>query len=308
MRFLRCVLPICLVLAAAGCADSPREGLAPGERLRITTTTGIIADTTAAIAGEHAEVIGLMGPGVDPHLYKATHGDLEKLNSAHLILYNGLFLEGKMADILVRMARRVETVQVTAGIPEELLREPPEFDGQYDPHVWFDVALWRHVAEHIRDTLVRVDPENAEEYRRNAETYLAALDELDNYVREQIATIPPESRILVTAHDAFGYFGEAYDIEVMGIQGISTLAEYGLQDLDRLIDEIVARRVKAVFMESSVSPRSIEALVAGVRGRGHEVSLGGTLYSDALGEAGTATGTYLGMVRHNVDTIVEALR
>jgi manganese/zinc/iron transport system substrate-binding protein len=300
----------CLALLALGCGSSETtsgSGASDG-KLVVTATIGMIADVTREIAGDHAEVRGLMGPGVDPHLYKATQGDLKKLTEADLILYNGLHLEGKMADVLVQMAQRVRTVQVTDAIPPELLREPPEFAGQYDPHVWFDVQLWSRAADRIAEALAEADPENGAEYRRNADAYMEQLKELDAYVRERVATIPKAQRVLVTAHDAFGYFGSAYDIEVMGLQGISTAAEYGLQDLTRMVDVIVERNVKAVFVESSVSPKSIEALVRGVEDKGGTIRIGGELFSDAMGEAGTPEGTYIGMVRHNVDTIVDALQ
>lgn len=298
-----------LSLAGCGSSETASTGASgPDGKLVVTTTIGMITDVTREIAGEHAEVRGLMGPGVDPHLYKATQGDLAKLSDADLILYNGLHLEGKMADVLVQLAQRVRTVQVTDEIPQDLLREPPEFAGQYDPHVWFDVKLWSMAAERIAKALAEADPAHADEYRSNAEAYLAELEQLDAYAREQIATIPKEQRVLVTAHDAFGYFGRAYDIEVMGLQGISTAAEYGLQDLTRMVDVIVERNIKAVFVESSVSPKSIEALVRGVEDKGGTVKVGGELFSDAMGESGSPEGTYVGMVRHNVDTIVEALK
>jgi manganese/zinc/iron transport system substrate-binding protein len=268
----------------------------------------MITDAARVIGGEYVEVTGLMGPGVDPHLYKATQGDLAKLSNADMILYNGLHLEGKMADVLVKMATKVVTVQVTESIPESELREPPEFQGQYDPHVWFDVRLWMKAVERIRDALIEHDPEHRERYQASAAQYLTQLQELDAYARERMATIPKDQRVLITAHDAFGYFGRAYDIEVMGLQGISTASEYGAQDLARLVDVIVQRRIKAVFVESSISPKSIEALVRGVEGRGGQVKIGGQLYSDAMGDAGTPQGTYIGMVRHNIDTISEALK
>lgn len=304
-------LALCVALFAFGCgpsASKPAGGSGPDGKLIVTATIGMITDVAQTIAGDHAEVRGLMGPGVDPHLYKATQGDLEKLTSADLILYNGLHLEGKMADVLVQMARRVPTVQVTEAIPHDLLREPPEFAGQYDPHVWFDVQLWSRAADRIAVALSEADPDNAAEYRKNADAYMEQLEELDAYAREQIATIPKEQRVLVTAHDAFGYFGRAYDIEVMGLQGISTAAEYGLQDLTNLVDVIVARKIKAVFVESSISPKSIEALVRGVEDKGGVITVGGELFSDAMGPAGSPEGTYIGMVRHNVDTIVDALK
>jgi len=276
--------------------------------IHVTATIGMIADVAKEIGSPHVSVIGLMGPGVDPHLYKATSSDLRKLRGADVILYNGLHLEGRMADVLVKLARRVPTVQVTETIPESLLREPPEFAGQYDPHVWFDVSMWRYAAESIRDTFVEMDAAHAKDYRANAEAYLAKMDALHAYAQEQIATIPESSRVLVTAHDAFGYFGRAYGIEVKGIQGVSTASEYGLQDLSRLVDVLVDRKIKAVFVESSVSSKSIEALVRGAKSKGHKVVIGGELFSDAMGQAGTEEGTYLGMVRHNVDTIVKALK
>jgi manganese/zinc/iron transport system substrate-binding protein len=297
------------VVLQTGCRDA--ESQPAGEEragpLKVTCTIGMITDVARNIGGEHVIATGLMGPGVDPHLYKATHGDLEKLSSADLILYNGLHLEGKMADVLVKMARDVPTVQVTETIPENLLREPPEFQGHHDPHVWFDVSLWKYTAERIRDALVEADPAHQADYVKRAEAYLASLTELDAYVRDQMNKIPVEQRVLVTAHDAFGYFGEAYGVEVKGLQGISTAAEYGAQDLIRLVDIIVARKIKAVFVESSISPKSIEALVRGVEGKGGVVKIGGQLYSDALGAEGTPEGSYIGMVRHNTDTIVKAL-
>lgn len=301
------------VLALAACSPSkaPSSSSPAAHRegpIKITTTIGMIKDIAVNIGAAHVAVTGLMGPGVDPHLYKATQGDLQKLSGADLILYSGLHLEGKMADVLVKMVSRTRTVQVTETIPENQLRQPPEFLGHPDPHVWFNVKMWMMAAERIRDELIAMDPANAAEYGTNAEAYLARLAKLDAYAREQIATIPKESRVLVTAHDAFGYFGQAYDIEVMGLQGISTAAEYGLQDLDRLIGVIVSRKVKAVFVESSVPRKSIDALVRGVEARGGEVRIGGQLYSDAMGADGTPDGTYEGMVRHNVDTIAAALR
>jgi manganese/zinc/iron transport system substrate-binding protein len=213
-----------------------------------------------------------------------------------------------MADVLGNMNTRVPTVAVGEAVPEDRRRMADDYEGQYDPHVWFDVSLWMLVAERIRDALIEHDPQNADAYRAGAEAYLAKLGDLHAYATERIASIPEESRLLVTAHDAFGYFGDAYAVDVMGIQGISTAGEYGLQDLNRVIDVIVQREVKAVFVETSISPKSIQALVEGVRARGHDVRIGGDLYSDAMGAAGTPEGTYLGMVRHNVDTIVEALQ
>jgi manganese/zinc/iron transport system substrate-binding protein len=309
------VWAVAFAVVAIGCGpgqspDSADEAAGDARigPLKVTTTIGMIADVARNIAGEHAEVTALMGPGVDPHLYKAKVSDLKSLGEADVILYNGIHLEGKMADTLVDMSGRVATVRVTESVPEELLREPPEFAGQYDPHIWFDVSMWKYCAERIRDALIEHDPEHADVFSANAEAYLAKMDELHAYAQTRLAEVPESERILVTAHDAFGYFGQAYGVEVLGIQGISTASEAGLQDIGELIHVIVDRGVKAVFVESSVSRKSVDALVAGVQGNGHDIKVGGELFSDAMGEDGTLEGTYIGMVRHNVDTIVNALK
>jgi manganese/zinc/iron transport system substrate-binding protein len=297
------------IAALTGLAGCGGGGAGGGDgTIRVTATIGMIADAARIIAGDHAQVTGLMGPGVDPHLYKASEGDLAKLGDAQLILYNGLNLEGKMGDILVRMGRTRPVVAVATAIPESLLREPPEFQGHYDPHVWFDVAMWSHAVERARDGLIEADPAHRDDYQRNAAAYLDTLRDLDAWVRAEIATIPRDGRVLVTAHDAFGYFGRAYDVEVVGLQGISTVSEFGVADVRRLVDLLVSRKIKAVFIESSVPRRSIDAVVEGCRERGHPVTVGGTLYSDAMGADGTPEGTYVGMVRANVNTIVGALR
>lgn len=277
-------------------------------KINVVATTGMIADTTANIGGEHVDVIGLMGPGVDPHLYKASQGDVRRLAAAQLILYNGLSLEGRMVDVLIRMARMKPTVAVTEYIPENLLTEPAEFAGHYDPHVWFDVSLWKHVVTRIRDALIEIDPAHTDAYQENAAAYLQQLDELHQYVLDRIQEIPEERRILVTAHDAFGYFGLAYGMEVVGLQGISTDTEVGLRDVQELVQFIADRKIRAVFVESSVPRRSIEAVVQGAASRGHTVRIGGELFSDAMGAAGTPEGTYIGMVRHNAETISTGLK
>ena len=296
-----------LLIACDGPDAGPDAGRAEGP-LRIVATTGMIGDTAARIAGEHAIVESLMGPGVDPHLYKASEGDIRKLTDADLILYNGLHLEGKMGDVLVKLARQRPVVAVSETIPDEQLREPPEFLGQYDPHIWFDVSLWAETLGPIAEALADLAPEHAEEFRSRADALRDELLELDGWVAERIGEIPGERRLLITAHDAFGYFGQRYEIEVVGIQGISTLAEAGLQDVERVVDLIVDRGVKAIFVESSVPRRAVEAVQRAVQERGREVEIGGQLFSDAMGPAGTPEGTYVGMVRHNVDTIVESLR
>lgn len=291
----------------SGCSEAVSADRDSGGVIAVTATTGMIGDIARQVGGERVSVSTLMGPGVDPHLYKPTQGDLAKLSGADVIFYNGLHLEGKMGDILEKIAGRTTTVAVSDNIPRSSLRQPAEFKGQYDPHVWFDVQLWMLATEGVREALINVAPEHRTDFEANAARYLAELEVLDSYARERLQSIPAEQRLLVTAHDAFGYFGRAYDIEVMGLQGISTGSEYGLQDLGRLIEIIVERKVKAVFVESSVSPKSIEALRQGVDAKGHSVRIGGTLFSDAMGPEGSPEGTYIGMVRHNVDTIVEAL-
>lgn len=292
-------------LLLPGCGEGPTQAEGP---LRVVATTGIIADTAARVAGPHARITSLMGPGVDPHLYKASEGDVRRLSEADLILYNGLHLEGKMGDILTRLARSRPVVAVTEEIPAGLLREPPEFAGQYDPHVWFDVSMWRRTLDPIARELAALDPSHAEEFKANAAAYGKELEALDAWIKERIETLPPAQRVLVTAHDAFGYFGRRYGMEVVAIQGISTLSEAGLHDVDRVAGIVVDRKVKAIFIESSVPRRSIEAVQAAVRSRGHQPAIGGQLFSDSLGAASSPAGTYPGMVRANVDTIVNALR
>lgn len=296
-----------LALLAAGCGQNAAPRAAAGQ-IKAVATTGMVADAVRSVGREHANVTALMGPGVDPHLFKASQGDIAKLSQAQVVFYNGLNLEGKMGDVLVKMARSKPTVAVAELIPEDQLLSPPEFAGHYDPHVWFDVSLWVRVVERVRQALAEVDPAHRADYERNAADYVKKLEELHTYAQQQLAQVPKERRVLVTAHDAFGYFGRAYGVEVMGLQGISTAAEYGLGDVQNLVDTLVTRGVKAVFVESSVPKRSIEAVVQGARARGHQVAIGGELFSDAMGDPGTAEGTYIGMVRYNVDTIVKALK
>ncbi|MGD9048386.1 MAG: zinc ABC transporter substrate-binding protein, partial [Anaerolineae bacterium] len=247
------------------------------------------------------------GPGIDPHLYKASEGDVSSLSEADVIFYNGLHLEAKMGEVLEQMGSRIKTVAVTSEIDESLLLSPPEFEGAHDPHIWFDVALWMKAVEVVRDTFIEVDPGSADLYRANAEEYLASLEELQVYVQEQTARVPEQQRVLITAHDAFNYFGHAYGFEVRGLQGISTATEAGTGDVQDLAEFIAVNEIPAIFVESSVPVRNVEAVQAAVQAKGFEVSIGGELFSDAMGNPGTEEGTYTGMVRHNVDTIVAAL-
>ena len=304
-KLLLYLIVAALLLAGCGGSDAPTGVEGP---LRVVTTTGIIGDVAQRIAGPHAKVEALMGPGVDPHLYKASESDVRRISEADLVLYNGLHLEGKMGDILTKMARTRPVVAVTEEVPQNLLREPPEFLGQYDPHVWFDVSMWAQTLGPIVRELSALDEEHAAEFQANAAALEKELTELDAWVKAQILTVPEPQRILVTAHDAFGYFGRRYGMEVVGIQGISTLSEAGLKDVDRVVSLVVDKKVPAIFVEASVPRRSIEAVQAAVRSRGHEVAIGGQLYSDSLGAANSPAGTYPGMVRANVTTIVNALK
>lgn len=275
--------------------------------IQVVTTIGQIADAARNVGGDLVQVQSLMGPGVDPHLYKASEGDVFVLLEADLILYNGLHLEGRMGDVLEQLAGEKMVVAVGENVPADQLLAPEEFAGQFDPHVWFDPSLWAYAVERIEQALVELDPENAETYMANADAYLEQLAALDAESQAKIATIPEENRILVTAHDAFNYFGRHYGLEVVGLQGISTESEAGVGDLQEVANLIVELGVPAIFVESSVSPRTIEAVQAAVRDRGAEVVIGGELFSDAMGTEGTPEGTYLGMVEHNVNTITEAL-
>lgn len=310
-RFTLFVLAL-ISMTVAGCKTekSKHDGsfLQPPGRLRIVTTTGMIADAVKNVVGDSAEVEALMGPGVDPHLYKATQGDLEKLNNADVIFYNGLHLEGKMVEIFEKLALRKPVIAVSKRIDPSLFHKAPGFADAYDPHIWFDVKLWQQTVMLISDTLRTYNLKSRNYFQSNATTYLQQLDSLHTWVYSEIATIPEKQRVLITAHDAFGYFGAAYHIEVRGLQGISTVSEFGLQDMTNLVNLITSRGIKAVFVESSVPRRSIEAVVAGCQERGHKVTIGGTLYSDAMGKAGTPDGTYIGMVSANVRTIVSALK
>lgn len=306
MRWKISAVAVMLLGVLVGCGGGAPEP-EPGA-LEVVATTTVVADLVRHVAGENVALVSLMGPGVDPHLYKPSAGDVRRMGSARIVFYNGLHLEGKMGEVLAQMGSRgVETVAVAGCLPESTLIASEAFSGVHDPHVWFDVGLWRQAADCVRDALVEVDPANAEGYRSRADSYVAELSELDAWVRQQIERVRPENRVLVTAHDAFSYFGRAYGIEVRGLMGISTAAEAATADVQQLAEFIAERRVPAIFLESSVTPRYIEALRQAVVARGFDVALGGSLYSDALGDPGGSAGTYVGMVRANVETIVAAL-
>ena len=278
------------------------------EPLEVVATTGMIADVVREVGGERVRVTQLLGQGVDPHLYKATRSDVAAMLKADVTFYNGLLLEGKMTDAFVRVATSGKPVfAVTELIEESNLIEPEGSQGHFDPHVWMDPRAWSKAVEVVRDKLARHDAASAEAYAENAARLLDEFVRLDGYAEKVLASVPAERRILVTAHDAFNYFGKRYDFEVVGIQGLSTESEAGLKKIEEIVDLLVRRRIPAVFVESTVPERSVRALVAGAAAKGHEVVIGGELFSDAMGRPGTYEGTYVGMIDHNVTLIARSL-
>lgn len=272
----------------------------------VVTTTGMIADAAKNIGGDLVEVTALMGAGVDPHLYKASAKDVDRLAKAKLILYGGLHLEGKMSDVLKKFGELKPTLAVSENIPTERLLGG-ENQGLHDPHVWFDVELWMVAVSAVRDSLISLLPEETEQFEANYTEYAAKLAELHRYMKEKSAEVPEDMRIMITAHDAFEYFGKAYGFEVRGLQGISTVSEAGTRDVQDLASFIAKKKIPAIFVESSVPKKNIEALQAAVHARGWDVEIGGELFSDAMGDTGTFEGTYVGMLTHNIDTIAGAL-
>lgn len=295
-----------LILVLAACADDAQPQTQDGT-VQIVATVGQIGDLVEKIGGEHVSVTTLMGAGTDPHQYVATEGDVEVLQNADVIFYNGNFLEARMDEIFEQLSERKPVVPVTERIDQSGLLEWSDYEQYKDPHIWFSVPLWQQVATVIRDTLVEVDPEHAENYQANAEALLAEMTELDEYVREQVARLPEVQRILVTAHDAFNYFGDTYGFDVRGLQGLSTDSEASTADVQSLVEFLVENQIRAVFIESSVPVRNVEALREAAAAKGWEVAIGGELFSDTIGTPGTEEGTYVGMYRHNIDTIVNAL-
>ncbi len=301
----------------SGCGSSssgPTEGGGEISRFSgrypytVVTTTAMVTDIVRVVAGDKAGVTGLMGEGVDPHLYKPTRSDVRRLIDADVVFYSGLMLEGRMSDTLTQIARSGTPVYaVTEGIDPSLLLRPEGAQGHWDPHVWMDVAAWAECVAFVNEKLCWFDPSHAEEYRTRAAAYRAELDDLDAYVRRVIASIPERQRVLITAHDAFEYFSRAYGMPVRSIQGISTESEAGVNDINQLVDFIVERKIKAIFVESSVSQQNILAMVEGAAQKGWDVAIGGQLFSDAMGPSGTYEGTYVGMIDHNATTIARAL-
>jgi len=296
-------LAFCVCLSFIGCTNhSPK----PSAKINVTTTTGMIADLVRQVGGEHVDVTALMGPGVDPHLYKASTRDVIKLDEADLIIYNGLQLEGKMTHILKKIGKHKPVIAIAERIDRKRLI--PIGHQQYDPHIWFDVSLWMEATKQVEQALTQVDPKHAPIYQKRAKQYHTQLQKLHHDTKQKIASIPKEQRILVTAHDAFGYMERTYGLQVVALQGLSTASEFGLKDVQNLVNFIVQRKIKTVFLESSIPNKSLEAVISGAKAKNWQVNIGGELYSDALGSPGSKADTYIKMVRYNVETIVSSLK
>ena len=286
---------------------APAHEAGAAEPHRVVATTSMLADAVRVVGGDAVEVTALMGPGVDPHAYRQTRSDIVAMTKAELVIWHGLYLEAQLEEFMERLAKSQSVVALGEAVPKDLLRAHDEYKGRYDPHIWMNPVLWRYVVDAAAETLSAQFPEAAEQFHANADAYKQELDRLVAYAGERLATVPETSRVLITAHDAFNYFGAAYGFDVVGIQGISTESEAGLRRIETLVDRLVSDNVQAVFVESSVSERNIRALIEGAAARGHKVSVGGELFSDAMGRDGTYEGTYLGMIDHNVTLITRAL-
>ncbi|MBV7327247.1 zinc ABC transporter substrate-binding protein [Chloroflexi bacterium TSY] len=298
------IIIFAFIISACSTVSSATNDLG---KLNVVATTGQVADALANIGGEAINLTGLLGPGVDPHLYVPTESNVATFGAADLIVYNGLHLEAQMLRVFEQMETRgVAVLSVGDSLPVENLLS---WDNQYphDPHVWNDPQLWSQSIEILRDKLIELDPDNAELYTENSRAYLETLAETHAYAAEQLSKIPADRRVMITAHDAFGYFGRTYSLEVLGLQGISTESEASAADVQELVDLIVERQIPAIFVESSVSPKTIEAVQAAVEAQGFKVEIGGSLFSDALGEEGSGAETYVGMIRHNAETVANAL-
>lgn len=298
------IIPLLFAIILLGCKEQSKKS----EKLNIVTTTTMITDLIKNIGGGHVEINGLMGAGVDPHLYKASEGDVSKLYEADIIFYGGLHLEGKLVDIFEKMEGKKNTVSLGDRLPKNQLIPSEYFASNYDPHVWFNIQFFKQFAQIVTDELSKADAKNAASYSENNKKYQEKLDSLESEIKAIIATLPEEKRILVTAHDAFNYFGKSYGFNVVGLQGISTATEAGVKDVQNVSEFIITNNIKAIFIESSVPRRTIEALQEAVLSKKHNVEIGGSLYSDALGNPGTEEGTYIGMFKYNVNTIVNALK
>lgn len=302
----RMVFAAMLVGVMSGCEEpASNDAASDTDKLQIVTTTGMVTDMVEHIVGDDAEVRGLLGVGTDPHSYSPTTSDIRDLSSADVVIYSGLFLEAQMEEAILQ--RSEPTIAVTGGLSDEQLIHPEGTEGHADPHVWNDLQLWAACVEYTADQLGKADPENAADYNQRAADYVAELTQLDTYVKEVIASIPEEQRYLVTAHDAFSYFERAYGIPVRSVQGITTTSEPGTSDINDLVQFLIENRVPAVFVETSVSSRGLDAVREGASAQGWEVSHDVTLYSDSMGDPGTYEGTFIGMIDHNATRIAQEL-
>ena len=298
---------LCLIAILGVSALGATTGMAMAKPLNVVATTSMIADAARQVAGERAEVTALMGPGVDPHSYRQTRSDIAAMARADLVLWHGLYLEAQLEEFFLDLEKRRNVVAVGEAIAKDKLLSHASYEGRYDPHVWMDPQLWKTVVGAVRDALIQTDPDGKATYTANADKHIADIEKLIGYMKSVTTSVPEKSRVLLTAHDAFSYFGRGYDFEVLGIQGISTESEAGLRRVEELVNIIVDRNISAVFVESSVPERNVRALIEGAEARGQKVIIGGTLFSDAMGEPGTYEGTYIGMIDHNTTLITRAL-
>lgn len=302
------IISLMIMIITTGCPN-PKRAIIDNGKYNVVTTTTIIADLIKSIGGEYVNVYGLMGPGIDPHLYKASAGDVILMQNANMVVYNGIHLEGRMGDVFDKIRETDKLIMaVSDNIDESNYIDFVTNPGSYDPHIWFDVSLWKEAAKEVTRGLKRLDQQHSKEYDSNLEKYLLELDELDDYIRKRVEEIPKEDRVLITAHDAFNYFGKAYGFQVRGLQGISTSSEAGTSDVRELANFIVEHRIKSVFVESSVPRKSIEALQEAVKAQGFDVEIGGELHADSTGDIGTDAETYIGTFKENIDTIIDALK
>lgn len=304
LRTLTAVVGAWALLLAAVSSSSPALAQKP---LNVVATTSMIADAVRQVGGERVQVTALMGPGVDPHTYRQTRSDIVAMTKADVVFWHGLYLEAQLEDFFKDLSKRKIVIALAEALPKDQLLDNSAYAGRYDPHVWMDPSMWKVVVAAARDSLVKLDPKSAEMFNANMQRHLAEIDTLIAYAAKSLATVPQSSRVLITAHDAFNYFGRAHNYEVLGIQGISTESEAGLKQIEDLVNVIVTRKIGAIFIESSVSDRNVKALVEGAAAKGHKVVIGGELFSDAMGAPGTYEGTYIGMIDHNTTVITRAL-
>jgi manganese/zinc/iron transport system substrate-binding protein len=296
-----------MALLISICLWCDRSENIKNQKLTIVATTSMLADAVRNIVGDNIVVYGLMGPGVDPHLYRAKESDVHKLAAADMVIYNGLHLEGKMGQVLEGMNRFTIVLNASKALPKEQLR-CTEFEDLYDPHIWFDVSLWIDVVRYIQQQIIALDSEHAEIYCKNGDEYIAQLQQLHAYVQQRVNEVDENKRILITAHDAFGYFGAQYGFEVVGLQGLSTDCDISTRDIQQLADFIVAKRIPTIFVESSIPQRALVAVQNAVSARGWSAAIGPELYSDALGDEDSRASSYIAMVKHNIDAIVDLLK